>query len=109
MFLIALLVFFWRQSGVGSGRTLGNRIAVHIGIPKSLFHSLLAHGVKGSSRDLLASLEKSKLSLDEASVALGPSLSRGIDRLEARFGTQEMVDKAKPIVAKLVSESEQKR
>lgn len=106
--MIALLVFFWRQSGIGSGRTFGNRIAAHIGIPKSLFHSLLDHGVKGSSRDLLASLEKSKLSLDEASVELGPSLSRGVERLEARFGTQEMVDKAKPIVARLVSESAQK-
>ena len=33
--------------------------------------------------------------------AIAPSLSRGIERLEARFGTQEMYDKAKPIVAGL--------
>lgn len=29
--------------------------------------------------------------------------------MEARFGTQEMVDKAKPIVARLVSEFERTR
>ena len=106
--VVALLVFFWRRNGIGSGRTFGNRIAAHVGIPKNLFHSLLDHGVKGSSRELLASLEKAKLDLDQAGVALGPSLSRGIERLEARFGAQEMVDKAKPIVARLVSESDKK-
>lgn len=106
--LTALLVFFWKRNGVGSGRTFGNRIAAHLGIPRSLFHSLLAHGVKGSYRDLLASLEKSKLDLDQASIALGPSLAKGIERLEARFGTQETVDKTKPIVARLVSEAQQK-
>lgn len=106
--LIALAVFFWRRSGIGSGRTFGNRVAAHIGIPRSLFHSLLDNGAKGSSRDLLASLEKSKLDLDQAGIELGPSLARGIERLEARFGPQEMVDKAKPIVARLVSESERR-
>ncbi len=105
--LIALVVFFWR-SVFGSGRTFGNRIAAHVGISKSLFHSILVHGAKGSSRDLLVSLERSKLDLDQASIALGPSLSRGIERLEAHFGSQEMVDKAKPIVARLVSRFEAK-
>jgi len=104
--LVALAVFFWRRSGIGSGRAFGNRIAAHIGIPKSLFHSLLDHGAKGSSRDLLASLEKAQLDLDQASVELGPSLARGIERLEARFGRQDMVDKAKPMVARLVSAPE---
>lgn len=107
-FVVALAVFFWRLSGIGSGRALGNRIAAHIGISRSLFHSLLINGVKGSPRDLLASLEKSKLDLEQASIALGPSLSRGIQRLEARFGPQEMIDKAKPVVARLVSEFEKK-
>jgi hypothetical protein len=107
--LIALVVFFWRRNGIGSGRSFGNRIAAHLGIPRSLFHSLLDHGVKGcSSRERLASLEKTRMGLDQASVELGPSLARGIGRLEARFGTQETVDKVKPIVARLVSESEQK-
>ena len=105
--IVALLVFFWNRSGIGSGRSLGNRVAAHIGIQRSLFYSLLDHGVKGSSRDLLAALEKSKLSLDQASVKLGPSLSRGIERLEAHFGPQEMVEKAKPIVARLVAQGEQ--
>ncbi len=106
--LIGLAVFFWRQIGPGSGRKLGNRIAAHIGIPRSVFYALLEYGVKGSPRELLLSLEKSKLGLDEASVELGPSLSRGIERLESRFGPQEMYDKAKPIVARLVAESERK-
>jgi hypothetical protein len=104
--LLALLVFFWKRDGPGSGRAFGNRVANHIGIPKSLFQSLLAHGVKGSSRELLASLEKAKLDLDQASVQLAPTLSRGIERMEAHFGPQEMVDKAKPIVARLMSASE---
>lgn len=106
--LVALLVFFWKQSGIGSGRAFGNRIAAHIGVPKSVFHSLLDHGLSGSSRQLLASLEKSTLELDQASVELGPVLAKGIERMDARFGSQEMVDKAKPVVARLVSEFERK-
>ena len=96
--LIALLVFFWRRSGLGSGRAFGNRIA-----------ALLTHGVAGSPRDLLVSLAKSKPGLDEASVELGPLLAKGIARMEARFGKQEMVDQAKPVVARLVSEYERTR
>lgn len=106
--VIALVVFFWKRSGIGSGRSFGNRIAAHLGIPRNLFHSLLDHGVSGSSRELLASLEKSNLSLDKAAVALGPSLARGIERLEARFGTQGTVDKVKPVVAGLVAQAERK-
>lgn len=105
----ALLVFFWRRSGLGSGRAFGNRIAAHIGIPKNVFHMLLTHGVSGSPRDLLASLAKSKPALDQASAELGPRLAKGIERMEARFGKQEMVDKAKPVVARLVSEFEKTR
>lgn len=109
VFLVALLVFFWRRSGVGSGRAFGNRIAAHIGIPKNVFHMLVTHGVSGSPRDLLASLAKSDPGLDQASVELGPVLAKGIQRMEARFGRQEMLDKAKPIVAKLVTEIERTR
>lgn len=104
--LVALLVFFWRRSGVGSGRTFGNRIAAHIGMRRSVFHTLMDNGVKDSSRAVLASLEKSTPDLDRASVALGPTLARGIERLEARFGPQQTIDEAKPIVARLVSASE---
>jgi hypothetical protein len=106
--LVGLLVFLWRQVGPGSGRTFRNRIAAHIGISRSLFRTLLVHGVKGAPRDLLVSLEKSKLNLDQASIKLGPSLSRGIERLEARFGPQEMIDEVKPIVARLVADADQK-
>lgn len=107
--LVALVVFVWRQSGIGPGRRFGNRIASHVGIPKSLFYTLLDNGAKGSSRDLLVSLENSKLDLDQASVELGPTLSRGIERLEARFGSQGMFDRAKPCVARLTSAFERKQ
>ena len=107
--LCALLVFFWRHSGIGSGRSYGNRIAAHVGIPKSLFHSLMDHGTAGSSRQLLASLEKENLTLDQASAELGPSLAKGVERLEAHFGKQEMLEKAKPVVARLASMGGQQR
>ncbi len=107
--LVALAAFFWKRNGIGSGRAFGNRIAAHIGIPKSLFHSLLEHGVVGSSRDLLASLEKSQLSLNQASIELGPTLSRGAERLYAHFGAQESLKQAEPIVARLLSEYERKQ
>ena len=106
--LVGLAVFFWAHNGPGSGRAFGNRVAAHLGIPKNVFYVLLENGVKGSSRDLLASLERSKLGLDEAGIKLGPTLGRGIERLERRFGAQEMYDKAKPIVARLVAASEDK-
>lgn len=107
--LIGLAVYFWKRNGPGSGRSYGNRIAAHIGIPRQVFHGFLEYGVKGSSRELLASLERSKLGLDEASIELGPSLSKGIERLEARFGTQDIYERAKPIVARLVAESKRRQ
>lgn len=106
--LVGLAVFLWKQLGPGSGRRFGNRVAAHVGIPRSLFYSLLVHGIKGSHLDLLASLKKSNMGLDQASAELGPPLARGIERLEARFGQQDSVDVAKPIVAKLVAALEQK-
>lgn len=105
--LIALLVFVWKQVGIGSGRSFGNRIAAHMGITRSLFYTLLNNGVKGTSRDLLVSLENSGLDLDQACIEIAPSLSRGIERLEARFGTQEMYEQVKPTVAKLMAAFEQ--
>ena len=107
--LLGLAVFFWMRSGPRSGRTFGNRIAAQIGIPRNVFHGLLEYGARGSPRELLASLERSKLTLDEASVKLGPTLNRGMERLEARFGAQEMYDRAKPIVARLLAESESRQ
>lgn len=109
MAILALVVFFWKRNGFGSGRAFGNRIAAHIGIPRNVFHMLLASGVADSSGDVLKALEKSKPDLSQAGIELGPRLSKGIKRMEARFGTQQMVDKVKPIVARLVSEFESKR
>ncbi|MFZ2219549.1 MAG: hypothetical protein WAV85_12845 [Rhodoferax sp.] len=56
----------------------------------------------------MASLERSKLSLAQASIKLGPALALGIERLEARFGPQDTIDEIKPIVARLVSDADQK-
>ena len=81
--LVAILVFFWRRSGLGSGRAFGNKIAAHIGIQRSLFYSILDHGTKDSSRELLASLAKSKYSAEAASVELGPTLVKGIEPHES--------------------------
>ena len=106
--LVGLAVFFWVHNGPGSGRPFGNRVAAHIGIPKSVFYALLEHGVEGSSRELLASLERSKLGLEEAGIKLGPALSKGLARLERRFGTQDSYDRAKPIVARLVAAAQEK-
>ena len=105
--LIAVLVFFWRESGLGSGRRFGNRVAAHMGMSKSLFHTLLVHGVKGSPRELLASFAQSKLDVNQASIAISPTLSKGIERMEARFGPQEMVDEVKPLVARLLAQSQE--
>lgn len=101
--LIGLAVFFFQRNGPGSGRPFGSRIAAHIGMPRHVFFAILENGVKGSSRELLASLQQSAAGLDEASVALGPSLHRGLERLEARFGRQDMYEAAKPVVARLMA------
>lgn len=107
--LAGLAVFFWKRDGPGSGRVFGNRIAAHIGMPKHLFHALLDNGVGGSSRERLAALEKRGLGLHAAGVELAPTLRKGLERLENRFGPQEMYDKARPIVDGLVAESEHVR
>lgn len=108
LILVVLAVFFWKRYGIGSGHAFGNRLAAHNGIARNTFYYLLDNGAKGASREYLASLERSNLSLDQASLAIAPTLSRGLERLEARFGTQEIYEKAKPIVARLLAESEQK-
>jgi hypothetical protein len=113
--IIALLVFasllalIWKRSGLGAGRAFGNRIANHLGIPKNLFHSLLENGVTGPSLSVLATLERAGLSLEQASVELGPSLARGANRLEARFGHQKVIEDAKPTISALVTQWEAKQ
>ena len=104
--LIGIAVFFWRREGPGSGRAYGNRIAAHIGIPKRVFWPLLENGVKGSSRELLASLQQDGVSMGAASAQVAPWLIRGMERLEARFGTQEMYEQAKPRIAAVLPEPE---
>ena len=104
--LIGIAVFFWRRDGPGSGRAYGNKIAAHIGIPNKVFWPLLENGVKGSSREMLASLQQNGTSIGAASAHVAPWLVRGIERLEARFGSQEMYEQAKPRIAAFLAESE---
>jgi hypothetical protein len=101
--LIALMFFLWKHFGVGSGRSFGNKIAKHIGLRQSTFWYLIDNGAKGPALDLLKSLEQSNTNLDQASAALGPVLQKGIERLETRFGPQEIYEVAKPVVARLVA------
>jgi hypothetical protein len=101
--LIALMFFLWKHFGIGSGRTFGNKIAKHIGLRQSTFWYLIDNGAKGPALDLLKSLEQSNTSLDQASATLGPVLQKGIERLETRFGPQEIYEVAKPVVARLVA------
>jgi hypothetical protein len=107
--LVAMMVFFWKRYGPGSGRSLGNKIASHLGIQRGLFYSILDHGVKDSRRDVLAALEKSKVGVEAASIQIAPTLLRGIERLEAHFGEQEMVNDAKPRISKLLVGIETKK
>ncbi|MEO8545536.1 MAG: hypothetical protein ABJA49_06445 [Betaproteobacteria bacterium] len=107
--IFALMAFFWKRFGPRSGRAFGNRIAAHNGIPRKVFHMLLASGVADSAVDVLRDLEKSEPDSGQAGIELGPLLAKGIKRMEARFGAQEMIDNVKPIVARLVSEFEMKR
>ncbi len=104
--LIGIAVFFWKREGPGSGRAYGNRIAAHIDIPRKVFWPLLENGVKGSSRELLASLQQDGTNMGDASAQVAPWLMRGIERLEARFGTQEMYEQAKPRIVAMLPGSE---
>lgn len=106
--VVAIVVFFWRRFGAGSGRAFGNRVAAQVGIPTDLFHALLDHGVKGTSRELLTSLARSGMTPEQAGVELAPVLARGVERLEAHFGAQQRVDAVKPAVARLVAAFERR-
>ena len=102
--LIAIAVFFWKRNGAGSGRSFGNRIASHLGIKRSVFHALMDVGSTDPSRKVLSTLEQSGWSVEQAAIQLAPALSKGIERMDARFGPQQMIDEAKPIVARLLAQ-----
>jgi hypothetical protein len=101
---IALIALVWTKGGLRKGRKFGNRIAKHLGLTNNLFHSILDNGTTGPSLQVLAMLENSNCTLHQASVELAPSLERGLVALEHRFGRQEMIENAKPIVIELLRE-----
>lgn len=100
--IAAIWTLIWLRGGLSKGRKFGNKIAEHLGMSSSFFHSVLDNGVSGPSLQLLATLESAGCTLNRASVELAPSLKRGLFTLENRFGRQEMIDNAKPIVAQLM-------
>lgn len=104
---LALMTFVWTRGGLGKGRKYGNKIAAHLGMKGNFFHAVLDNGVDGQSLLLLFALEQAGLSVQQASVQLAPSLERGMIALENRFGPQEMISNAKPVVIRLVKEWEQ--
>lgn len=104
---ILFMLFMWARGGLGKGRKYGNKIAKHLGMSNNFFHTVLENGVTGPSLQVLAMLDGASLTLQQASVQLAPSLERGLIALENRFGRQEMIDNAKPIVVRLLKEWEE--
>jgi hypothetical protein len=104
---VLLMFFVWTRGGLGKGKKYGNKVARHLGMSKSFFHTVLENGVNGSSLQLLAMLDGANLTLKQASVQLAPSLERGLVALEFKFGHQEMIESAKPIVSLLLKEWEE--
>ncbi|MBW7834437.1 MAG: hypothetical protein H3C29_14625 [Simplicispira suum] len=103
---ILFIVIVWTRGGLGKGRKYGNKIAKHLGMSNNFFHTVLENGVTGPSLQVLAMLDGAGLTLQQACVQLAPSLNRGLIALENRFGRQEMIDNAKPIVSRLLKEWE---
>lgn len=101
---ILLLLLSRTVGGLGRGRRYGNKIARHLGISNNLFHTLLDNGVNGSSLQLLAMLERTGMTMEQASIQLAPSLERGVIALENKFGGQDQLERLKPIVSQLVLE-----
>ncbi|UCV12810.1 hypothetical protein KI614_06245 [Dechloromonas denitrificans] len=73
----------------------------------NFFHTVLENGVTGPSLQVLAMLDGAGLTLQQSSVQLAPSLERGLVALENRFGRQEMIEAAKPVVTALLKEWEE--
>jgi hypothetical protein len=103
---VLVLVLVWTRGGLGKGRKYGNKVARHLGMSNNFFHTVLENGVTGPSLQVLAMLNDMGLTLQQSSVQLAPSLERGLVALENRFGHQEMIEAAKPVVATLVREWE---
>ncbi len=103
---LIIVAFVWHKGGLSKGRKFGNEIARHLNIPKNLFHALLDNGVKGPSLQLLSMLRDANMSLERASIELGPSLQRGVIALEARYGNQDALEHVKPTIFKLAREWE---
>lgn len=99
---VVLILLLWTRGSLGKGRKYGNKIARHLGMTNSFFHTVLENGVTGPSLQVLAMLDGAGSTLQQSSVQLAPSLERGLIALENRFGRQEMIETAKPVVAALM-------
>ena len=101
--LLALAAFLWRGWGPGSDRAFGNQIAKFNRIPRNTFWYLLDNGADDSALDLLARIQQSTTDWEQASTALAPTLQKGLERLEKRFGPQGMYEEVKPTLARLLA------
>lgn len=106
---ILILAVFWKISGLGKGRKFGNKIADSIGFKRNFFHTVLENGVNGPSLTFLSMMEAGGISIEQAAIEVGPSLERGLAKLESRFGSQPQIEAAKPVVAHLVAQWEAAR
>jgi len=107
--LLVLIVYFFvgYSFGFHKGIKFGNQIANHLGMRNKFFHVVLENGVNGGqSLMVLGALAKAEFNIERASVELGPSLMRGLYKLEERFGQQKEIDDAKPIATRLFYEWE---
>jgi hypothetical protein len=100
--LVAGAAFLWKNFGPRSGRAFGNKIASYNDIARNTFWYIVDNGAKGSALDELKAIEKSTETLEQASIALAPTLQRGLEILEAHCGPQNMYELAKPKINRLV-------
>ena len=100
--LLAFAAFMWRRWGPGSDRDFGNKIAKFNHIPRNTFWYLLDNGADDSALDLLARIQQSTTDWEQASIALAPTLQKGLERLEKRFGPQGMYEEVKPTLTRLL-------
>ena len=85
-----------------TGRKFCNEIAVHLGIPKSVYSSALLES--GVTWFHLKVIKKSGASVQEASDELMPAFSNGLLKMTEKFGMQPEITQASEVVARWLEE-----
>jgi len=94
----------WGMRIASKGKAFGNEIADSMGISRNLFHTAVETGGFNMHLIVLASLKDEGKSVVDARELILPFLAQGLAALEQRFGRQNEIDHAKPIVHELLSE-----